>query len=63
MQQRESDFDLCILSAKHGVLDPDDLISPYDQRMDIQRARELAPQVQSELKKRICHGDYEKVAL
>ncbi len=34
-----------ILSAKHGLIDAQQKLAPYDQRMDHRRARELAPQV------------------
>ena len=42
-------IDICILSAKHGLIDADEKISWYDQRMDEARAAELAPTVQDRL--------------
>lgn len=43
----DPDLDMLILSAKHGILEPDEEIAPYDRRMDRQRALELQEDVQS----------------
>lgn len=53
-------IDMCILSAEHGVIDTDTEITWYDRRMDADRAAELAPQVQENLRKRIT-GTYDYV--
>lgn len=63
--KRENDFDstidLCILSAKHGLLDPDVKLTPYDKKMNANRAQELHDDVKQDLKRRIRTGDYEEV--
>jgi len=61
--KREGEFDedigLCILSAEHGLIGPDDEISWYDRRMDADRAAELAPEVEAEIVERA--DDYDRV--
>jgi cytoplasmic iron level regulating protein YaaA (DUF328/UPF0246 family) len=47
------EIDLCILSAKHGLIDADSRIEWYDQRMDSERADELAPAVRRDLYERV----------
>jgi cytoplasmic iron level regulating protein YaaA (DUF328/UPF0246 family) len=63
--KREGDFDpsidLCILSAKHGLIEPDTELKPYDKRMDADRSRELRDDVTSELAHRVRTGDYDQV--
>jgi cytoplasmic iron level regulating protein YaaA (DUF328/UPF0246 family) len=58
-----SDFDLCILSAEHGLIEPTTEITTYDRRMDAQRAGELAEQVTSELVSVIAESDHEEVVV
>ncbi|WP_254863115.1 DUF6884 domain-containing protein [Halovivax gelatinilyticus] len=58
-----SDCDLCILSAKHGIIDPEEPISPYDRRMDSHRAKELGPKVRNELKNRVTEKQYKRVVI
>lgn len=43
------DTQVFILSAEYGLIDEDRLIADYDRRMTAERARELAPEVSSEL--------------
>lgn len=62
-QGKNPDLDLCILSAKHGLLDPSDRIQPYDQRMDVRRAKELGPKVRAELKRRITEEQYDRIVI
>ncbi len=54
--------DVCILSAEHGLLDPETEIEPYDRRMDSERAAELRPEVLSELTDRVA-GTYDRVVV
>ncbi|MFD1635086.1 DUF6884 domain-containing protein [Haloplanus ruber] len=54
--------DVCILSAEHGIIDPDAEITWYDRRMDADRAAELAPKVREDLRERIT-GDYDRVII
>jgi cytoplasmic iron level regulating protein YaaA (DUF328/UPF0246 family) len=55
-----SDIDICILSAEYGLLSSDSEIDHYDRRMDTERARELAPDVQAALETRVANG-YDRV--
>lgn len=63
---REGEFDesmdVCILSAKYGLIDASEEISWYDQRMDTDRAVELAPHVCEELSER-ASGEYDEVLI
>jgi hypothetical protein len=54
-------IDLCILSAKHGLLDPESSIERYDREMDQTRAVELAPRVTEALAARA--GSYDRVVV
>ena len=58
-----SDLDICILSAEHGIIDPEDEIRTYDRRMTTERAAELCEPVSSEIRSRIETSDYETVFL
>lgn len=57
------DIDLCILSAKYGLLDPTDEISVYDRRMDKERAAELCPDVSAGLRNRVTDAGYDRVVV
>ena len=46
-------LDVVIISAKHGLLQCKQLITHYDQQMTTERADELRPEVQAELKRLI----------
>lgn len=65
--KRENDLDptidLRILSAKHGLVEPDTELTPYDEKMDANRARELRDDVKRDLKRHIRSGDYEEVLI
>ena len=43
--RHEWDFPLYILSAKYGLIHADHIVQSYQQKMDLSRAEELAPQV------------------
>ena len=58
-----ADIDICILSAEHGLLDPDDLIVTYDREMNQERAENLREDVISELQTRIQNNGYDTVLL
>ncbi len=58
-----SDLDFCILSAEHGLLDPEDEITTYDRRMTAERAAELCGPVSNELQSRFENNDYETIIL
>lgn len=59
----DSDIDVCILSAKYGLIDADREIEPYDRRMNAERARELADDVQKDFRERVCESDYDRVVV
>lgn len=54
-------LDIIIISAKYGVVEPDDEISYYDQRMDTERARELNDEIIDTIASKITEYGYEKV--
>lgn len=56
-------LDICILSAKYGLLDTDEEIEVYDRRMDTSRAKELRPRVTEQLRSRVTTHGYEKVVV
>lgn len=57
------DIDISILSAKHGLISPDEPIMEYDQRMSKERAEELADEVTEELRELVIDGRYERVVI
>lgn len=46
-------IDISILSAEYGLIDAETEIEWYDRRMDSERAKELAPAVQRELRSKV----------
>jgi cytoplasmic iron level regulating protein YaaA (DUF328/UPF0246 family) len=58
-----SDIDICILSAKYGLIDAEDAISTYDQRMTPSRAEELHESVTDDIRKRVGEIEYDKIVL
>jgi cytoplasmic iron level regulating protein YaaA (DUF328/UPF0246 family) len=57
----QSGLDIIIISAKHGVVEPDDEIRYYDQRMDTERAEELNDDVIDAIVDKVAKEGYEKV--
>lgn len=57
----QSGLDIIIISAKHGVVEPDDEIRYYDQRMDPERAEELNDAVIDAVTDKVTEAGYEKV--
>jgi len=55
--------DVLIVSAKHGLLEPNSLIEDYDQLMTAEQARELWPEVCPVLAERVNRGGYREVFL
>jgi hypothetical protein len=55
--------DIWILSAKFGLIGAEELISDYDQRMMVQRARELAPDVRLWLERMVRAVGYSELFL
>lgn len=54
-------LDILIISAKHGVVEPDDQLANYDQRMDTERAAALNNEVVSSIAEKVETNLYEKV--
>jgi cytoplasmic iron level regulating protein YaaA (DUF328/UPF0246 family) len=59
----DSDIDICILSAKYGIIDAEDGIKTYDQRMTPSRAEELRESVTDDIRKRVEEKEYGEVVL
>lgn len=59
----DSDIDICILSAKYGIIDAEDAIKTYDQRMTPSRAEELRESVTDDIRKRVEEKEYGEVVL
>jgi len=57
----ERGIDILIISAKHGVVEPEDEITYYDQRMDTERAKELNDEVVDTIAGKVAEHGYEKV--
>jgi len=54
-------LDIIIISAKHGVVEPDEEIGYYDRRMDTERAEELNDEVVNTIASHVTENGYEKV--
>jgi len=59
----DDNIDIRILSAEHGLLNPEEEIVTYDKEMDASRAEELKPTVVSELCETIDEGEYKHIVL
>jgi len=57
----QSELDIIIISAKHGVVEPDDHIGYYDQEMDTERANELNDEIIDAIASKVVEHEYEKV--
>lgn len=54
-------LDILIISAKHGLVEPDDEIGYYDQRMETERAREFNAEVVAGIVDSVEENGYEKI--
>ena len=54
-------LDIVIISAKHGVVEPEEEIGYYDQRMGSVRAQELNDEVIETIADKVKYNGYEKV--
>ena len=54
-------LDILIISAEHGVVEPDDEISYYDREMDRERAAELNNHIVDTIADKVASNDYEQV--
>lgn len=57
------DLDICILSAKHGLIDRDKEIEVYDCRMNAELAAELRPTVTKDLCTRLENREYDEIVV
>ena len=49
---------MCILSTKHGLVDAEKVIEPYEEVLTTQRARELIPQMVKKIEGYDCNVYY-----
>jgi hypothetical protein len=56
-------LDIAIISAKYGLLQPDDIIEDYDLKMNKDIAESLNNEVVEELRKQISNNKYENIFL
>ncbi len=56
-----SNLDVLILSARYGLIDSNKIISYYDQRMTVERAKELSEHVEVKLKEKIKNMEYKNI--
>jgi cytoplasmic iron level regulating protein YaaA (DUF328/UPF0246 family) len=54
-------LDIMIISAKHGIVEPEDEIRYYDQRMDTERAEELNDAVVDTVAEKVAEEGHKKV--
>lgn len=59
--QLACEIDILIISAEHGVVEPDEKIEYYDRRMDTDRARELNDSVVKTIARKVSEKEYEKL--
>ena len=59
--QFQSGLDIIIISAKHGVVEPDEEIGYYDQRMTTERAEQLNDEVVNTIASHVTEDEYGKV--
>ncbi len=58
-----SDIDICILSAKYGLIDANAEITEYDQKMNRVQALDLQEDVETTLIKKLKENNYKKVVI
>lgn len=54
-------LDMVIISAEHGVVEPEDEIGYYDRRMNTERASEINDQVINNISGKVEENQYDKV--
>lgn len=59
--QFERGLDIIIISAKYGVVEPDEEIEYYDRRMDTELANELNEDVVNAVASKVREDSYDKV--
>lgn len=56
-------IDMVILSAKYGIIEPDDEIKPYDQVMTNERAEEMNEEIVREISQRVADTGYDVIVV
>jgi hypothetical protein len=59
--QFQPGLDIIIISAEHGVIEPEDEIGYYDRRMDTERARELNADIVNTIADKVAEEGHGKV--
>jgi len=59
--QFQPGLDIIIISAEHGVIEPEDEIRYYDRRMDTERARELNADIVNTIADKVAEEGHGKV--
>jgi len=57
----QAGIDIIIISAEHGVLEPDEEIGYYDRKMDAERADELNPKIINYISNRVSRNKYDRI--
>lgn len=58
-----NDLDILIVSAKYGLIKPDEFISYYDQTMTAERAKEIASETRSRLALALSSNEYKNIII
>lgn len=58
---RSNDFDILVLSAKYGMIEGNRKISYYDQKMTLERAKELSNEIHSNLSLYLHENCYDDI--
>lgn len=61
--EMRNDMDIVILSAKYGILEPDEPITTYDQVMSASRAEELNDEVVDSVADAVSAEEYDQIVL
>lgn len=62
-KNKSCNSDVLIISAKYGLLESDDRISPYDLKMTTEIANSLKEEVQEDLKQILSKGNYDRILI
>jgi len=56
-----TNLDVLILSAKYGLISPNNIIYSYDQKMTVERAKELSTKINMRLSKILKENQYKEI--
>lgn len=57
----DSEIDVLILSAKHGIIEPETRIAPYNKRMNTDRAEEIRDKVIRDITSKLDDKNYNEI--